>query len=121
MGTVAKVGAARAPTESLVAQAEFSVTDATGRVIVLRRPDVLAEFQIVEVLGDSAQNAAYMGMIMPLLWISSIDGSQVTVPNTKMEVNALIQRLGHDGIGAVFQGVQDQILSKAEAKKKSGE
>lgn len=99
--------AAPSPSQQIVdqAKAEVTVTDAKGRAIVLRKPGVLAQFRIVEMLGASASNQAYMGMVLPLLFIGSIEGEPV-IMNTKRELEALIQRLDEAGISTVHAGVQ---------------
>lgn len=99
------------PSEQLIAKAsaEVVLTDPGGRVIKLRRPGVLAQFRLVEALGDTAQNAVYMGMVMPLIFVAEIDGDTVTPPNTKREVEALIQRLDTEGVNFVAVSVQEQF------------
>jgi hypothetical protein len=97
------------PSAQLVAEAlkETSVTDGRGRMITLKKPGVLAQFQIVKVMGETAKNEVYMAMIMPLLFISDIDGDAVHFPRTELEVDALIQRLDEDGVAAVMLKVQE--------------
>ncbi len=99
------------PSAQLIAKAmqEVTVTDSTGRAIKLRKPGVLAQYRLVEVLGDSARNEVYMGMTMPLIYVSEIDGIAVSQPGTKLQVEALIQRLDEHGIGAVMDGVQEHF------------
>lgn len=99
------------PTEQVIAKAnaEEVVTDPKGRSIKLKKPGVLAQFRLVEALGETAQNAVYMGMVMPLIFVAEIDGDPVFPPNTKREVEALIQRLDTDGVNFVAQTVQDKF------------
>lgn len=99
------------PTEQIIAKAnaEEVVTDPKGRSIKLKKPGVLAQFRLVEALGDTAQNAVYMGMVMPLIFVAEIDGDPVFPPNTKREVEALIQRLDTEGVNFVAQTVQDKF------------
>ena len=88
-------------------QQVVTVTDARGRVFSLKEPDVLAPYRIVQVVGgESAENRVYMNMIMPLLYLSTIDGDAVFTPASKREVDALIQRLGHDGVRVLRAGVE---------------
>lgn len=96
------------PSEQLIKQAsaEVTVTDAGGRVITLKKPGVLAQYRLIEILADSAKNEVYMGMVLPLIYVSAIDGDAVMQPSSKREVEALIQRLDEDGIAAVMEGVQ---------------
>ena len=112
------------PSAQLIAKAmqEVTVTDSAGRAIKLRKPGVLAQYRLVEVLGDSARNDVYRGMVIPLIYVSEIDGTAVPQPSTKLQVEALIQRLDEHGIAAVMDGVnqnfgeQDPEATKAALK-----
>lgn len=113
------------PSEEAVqkAVAEFIVTDSAGRAIKLKKPGVLAQFRLVEVLGESAKNQVYMGMVLPLIYVTAIDELPVFQPTSKLEVEALIQQLDEHGVDAVMQGVQahfgavDPEADKAALKK----
>lgn len=106
----------KTPTEQLVAaQNTFEVKDTRGRAITLKKPGVLAQFRLVEALGDSAQNTVYMGMTFPLLYVSAIDGSPLNPLTNKLQVEALIQRLDEEGIAAVVEGVAEHFGKKTEA------
>jgi hypothetical protein len=110
------------PSEQVVAQAkaEVTITDEQGRSIVLRKPPILAEYRIVEAMGDSAMNAVYHAMVAPLIFVSSINGDEVELPTTKRQIEALIQRLDHDGIKAVNKSVQENWgVKDPEAEKDS--
>jgi hypothetical protein len=112
-----ETGAELAPTPA-VAQ-PVKVTDARGREITLRKPPVLAQFRFVEALGKSAENQSYLAMTMPLIFIGAIDGVAVPTPNTKGEVEALIQRLDEEGLEALMTGVQEHFAVDPSAEKNS--
>lgn len=113
------------PSEQVVAKAaaEVSVTDDRGRVIKLRKPGVVAQFRLVEILGDTAKNEVYMSMVLPIIFVTAIDDDTVSQPSGKREVEALIQRLDEDGLAAVGRGVmehfgkQDPEADRAAVKK----
>lgn len=107
----AKVTLNPTPSAELVAKAqtEQTVTDALGRVIKLRKPGVLAQYRIVDAMGASASNQAYMAMVLPLLFVSAINADPVPPLGTKREVEALIQRLDDEGVAAVMAGVQEHF------------
>jgi len=86
-------------------KSEATVTDAKGREILLKKPGTLAQFRLVEMMGESAKNVVYMNMVLPLIFVASIDGDAVT-KSTKAQIEALIQRLDDEGVEAVVQGVQ---------------
>ncbi|KVQ85573.1 hypothetical protein WK07_04585 [Burkholderia multivorans] len=99
---------AETPSQAVMRQTgqEITITDARGRTIALRKPGVLAQYAIIEAVGgESAKNEVYMGMVLPLIYVASIDGEAVSTPNTKLEVKALIKRLDEDGIEAVIEAV----------------
>ncbi len=99
------------PSEELIAKAaaEQVVEDSTGRIITLRKPGVLAQYRLVELLGDAAKNQVYMGMVLPLLYVTGINDDKLKAPSTKREIEALIQRLDESGIEAVMKGVQEHF------------
>lgn len=99
------------PSEQVVAQAvaEVTVPDARGRTLRLRKPGVLAQFRLIEALGDTAKNEVYVRMVMPLLYLGAIDDDALILMTTKPQIEALIQRLGEEGIAAVIEGVQEHF------------
>lgn len=91
---------------------EIEVIDETGRKINLKKPGILAEFKLVKMLGDTAKNEVYMNMVLPLMYVSSIDGLPVAL-NSEKELEALIQRLDHHGIKAVVEAVMTNFANHA--------
>ena len=108
---VKMIPAIQTPTQEAVAAAQKTVTvkDDRGRAIVLRKPQVLAQYRLVLALEERAKNEVYMGMVLPLIFVGSIDGDPVSPPLRQSDVDALIQRLDEDGINAVMQGVQEHF------------
>jgi hypothetical protein len=83
------------------------VTDGRGRVFTLRKPQVLAQFRLVKMLdAETAQNASYVQMLFPVLFVAAIDGTPQGFPQSEREIEALIARLDDDGLVAVMGGVQ---------------
>ena len=110
------------PTEQAIAKAveAASVTDARGRVMVLKKPGVLAQFRIVEVAGDSAKNEVYMRMILPLIYVTEIAGDPIPLPTNKLQLEALITRLDEEGIDAVNKcAIENWGKSDPEADKQA--
>ena len=99
------------PSDEAVAKAaaDFVIQDANGRSITLKKPGVLAQYRLIEALGDSAKNEVYMAMVLPLIYVVKIDDNDVRSPNTKREVEALIQQLDEVGIEAVVSNVQEKF------------
>lgn len=90
------------PSEQII-QAANAIEHITvgGMTIGLKKPNILQQYRIVEIVGDSAKNEVYMGMINPVLWVCEIDGDPESPPTTKRELESLIQRLGEEGVVAI--------------------
>ena len=103
--------AAAPATQQVMAKAseEHLVEDARKRIITLKRPGVLAQYRLVEMVGESAKNEVYMGMVLPLIFVAAIDNEPVRMPVNRREIDALIERLEEDGIAAVMKGVQEHF------------
>jgi len=103
------------PSEEIVKQArpEFMVTDSSGRVLTLKKPNFLSQTRFMRVIGDETQG--YIGMATMLLFLAAIDGDPVYTPSSMREVEALFQRLDEDGYITLSKGVQDHFKNnKAE-------
>ena len=99
------------PSEQVIAKSlsEIEIVDARGRKLTLKKPGVLAQYRLVEMLGNTAANQTYVGMVLPLIYLSEIDGVSVPQPVSKRELEALIQRLDEDGIEAVSTNVMQSF------------
>jgi hypothetical protein len=94
------------------AQAEVVVTDARGRKITLRKPGVLSQFRLIRVLGaEASANGTYVNMVLPLTFVTAIDGAPQFAAQNEIEIEHLIQQLDEDGILAVMNGVQDNFAA----------
>lgn len=103
------VASAPTPSEQLVAAAlaTVNVTDVQGRVFTLKKPNILAQFRIVEALGELAANSTYMAMVMPLIFVAAIDNDPIPFPTTKRQVEALAQRVDEDGFKVIGEGIRE--------------
>lgn len=101
------------------AVAEVTITDARGRTFTLKRPGVLAQYRLVDMLGESAKNEVYMGMVLPLTYVAAIDGQPEGAPASRRQLDALIQRLDEDGIAAIMVGVQENFGTADPEKDKA--
>jgi hypothetical protein len=99
------------PSEEIIAQVnkQFTVTDAKNRVLSLKKPGPLAQFRLVEALGKLAENKTYLGMTLPILFLSAIDGDPVIPPGSKREIEALVQQLDEEGLEALMRGVEESF------------
>ena len=106
------------PSEQIVRSAneEFSVTDSLGRSIVLKKPGVLAQFDLIEALGDLAKNDVYRMMCIPAIYVVSIDGAIAPPPTNKMQMRALIARLGEEGFVAIREAIKERFPQEDDAE-----
>lgn len=105
---------ASTPSEEVVQRAALSsVIESAGKSIHLKKPGILAQYRVVDIVGaQSAKNEVYMAMVMPILWVTHIDGEEVPPPLNRMELEALIQRLGEDAVNAVVTHVMDHATAQ---------
>lgn len=105
------------PSQQLIAKADSAVVIETpnGFSVTLRKPGVLSQFRLVKMLGDSAKNTTYVSMILPVTFVSHVNGLAVSM-NSEREIEALISRLDEDGIASVMQGVAEHFGSQADAE-----
>lgn len=106
---VATAAESHTPTQTVLrgAAQEFVVTDAGGRQLTLKKPDVLAQFDLIEALGDLAKNDVYRMMCIPAIYVVSIDGIPAPAPSNKVQMRALISRLGEEGFAAIRAGIAE--------------
>lgn len=82
---------------------EESVADSLGRTLTIKEPGVLDESRLARLMGDSSTSIGYMlGYVTPAAMVIAIDGEPLPFPRTELQVDAAIQRLGREGIGAVM-------------------
>jgi hypothetical protein len=113
--TVRRGAGAAPPSEELAkaAAAPVVLTDGSGRKITLVKPSVLAEFRLVKIMGpELAANTTYMQMILPLIYVQSINDEAVPFPQSDRNVEALITRLGEDGIAAVMSAMMKHFAHR---------
>jgi hypothetical protein len=108
---------AETPSQAIVKAANqpHTRTDASGRTIGIRKMQALDRLKMFEVVGpDNAKNEPYLGYAALAFHVASIDGDPVNRPSNKLQLEALIQRLGDDGMNAVGEAVQEMFLPKEE-------
>ena len=79
-----------------------SVQDKAGRVIALRRLGVVEQLRLFKVLGpELAENRAYVGLARVAAAVAALDGIPVPFPAGEAGIEAVLERLGEDGVEAV--------------------
>jgi hypothetical protein len=95
---------AQAPAAQLLAaaQAVSTTTDARGRALTLRRLGALDKLRLFKAAGPAlAQNPAWLGMAALACSVIEIEGVPVPSPVNDGQIEALVARLGDDGLAAV--------------------
>jgi hypothetical protein len=114
--TINHEGHVDTPSKRIISDANKAVaaTDATGRLIGVRKMLPLDRMRMFEVVGsENAKNEPYLGYAALAFHVSSIDGDAVAQPATKRQLEALIQRLGDDGLNAVGKLLEEQFSPEA--------
>lgn len=105
------------PTQQVTRDANFTVEveASDGRKITLRKPGVLAQFKMIEMLGGAAAaNQVFVNMVLPVTFVVAIDGDPVSRITTRTELDALIQRLDEAGIARVMEAVPEHFGAQAD-------
>lgn len=100
------------PTQAIVKAASqtATVTDARGRSIAIRKLGPLDRMKLFEVVGpENSRNEQYVGYAALAFIVSAIDGEPVARPNSKLALEALVQRLDDDGMDAVARHLAEQV------------
>lgn len=107
------------PTEEFIKKTTAEITDSLGRKITVTKPAPLARFRFIEALGKSADIETYVQMMSPLLFVTAIDGDSNIAKSTKLHLEALVNRLGDEGIEAVIKGINEnfaEVVNPTETK-----
>ncbi|MGC8474774.1 MAG: hypothetical protein ACP5NP_00330 [Acetobacteraceae bacterium] len=110
------------PTETVLADAgahtEVVATD--GRRIVLRPIHALDRLRLFKAAGPVlAQNQPWLGMAALAWCVTAIDGVPVPTPANEAQIEALVTRLGDDGIEAIAAALDAQA-DATEARSDAG-
>jgi hypothetical protein len=88
------------------------ITDKAGRKIQLRRVGVLEQLRLFKALGpELSLNDPYMNFAIISASVSMIDGIPLPFPTSEANVEALLEKLGGDGIVAVDAAIPARSLT----------
>ncbi|GAB0115318.1 hypothetical protein [Acidisoma sp. C75] len=75
--------------------------DALGRHLTVRQPHALDQLRLFKAVGPVlAQNQPYLGMAMVACSVIAIDGIPVPPPTSETQIEALVTKLGDEGMRA---------------------
>ena len=81
------------------------VVDELGRKIVLRKPSRIEFGDFLAALGSDSSNEAYLGWMLPCLFVFTIDGEMPVPPENKKNIRAIMNELGDEGHAAALEGI----------------
>lgn len=111
------------PSSRLIAasQQAHSVTDALGRRIGLRRPGALEKLRLLKAAGPGlAQNQPWLNIALYAASVTEIDGVPVPAPASEAQIEALVGRLGDEGLAAVAQALAPEQIGPADIAAEAG-
>lgn len=101
-----------------VAPPKDLVTDSRGRTIQARKVGPLERLRLFKAIGpQNSKNEQYLGYAMLAASCSAIDGDPVHFPTSELQVEAIVTRLGDEGMEAMSQlqllvlGVTDEDMA----------
>ncbi len=97
------------------AQKTVEVTDEIGRLFKIKKPAPVAQLRLIEVLGDLASNQAYMGAILPLICVATIDGHAPPAMSSKIAIESLLEQIGEEGMQAIATGLKQLGVIKEKS------
>lgn len=91
-----------------------------GRALHVRKPSVLAGFQITEAAGPiAAENERWMRMVNPLIYLGGIETNgevrPVPMPQSKDQIESLILELGEPGMDALLLWYMINVITPMQA------
>jgi hypothetical protein len=95
------------------AQTEIKVSDDRGRVLVIRKMNLLGYYMLSKAMGESANNPALMDLATTAASVKRINTTDFAMPSTESDVRLLMQELDFDGLRAAGEGLR-QLHTKAD-------
>lgn len=80
---------------------ERTVTDATGRKLVVREIDVVEQLDLYELAGEQSTNPAWLGTAMTVASVRSIDGTPRPFPTDRQALKGELKLIGQAGLRAI--------------------
>ena len=103
------------PAAALVKAASAEhIVEAAGLRIKLRKPDILAQVGLIRIMGaEDAKNDVLRSMYAPLLYVTEINGDEVSPPDSQVELDILLKRIDEPGLVAIMGAVQEHFGAPA--------
>jgi hypothetical protein len=98
------------PTQKILNEADHKPTiiDKNGRRLLIRRQTALDTLRLFKAAGPVlSQNEPWLAMASLANSVQEIDGVPVPTPTSEAQIEALVERLGEDGLTAVAISVDE--------------
>ena len=105
------------PTQAVVRAAAATVQtdpDALGRTWTVRKMSALDRLRLFKVLGDLAENRMYMGTCALAACVTACDGESVGALTSVLKLEALVDRLGDEGLEVVGKAISEHFGAKSD-------
>ena len=84
----------------------LTATDTRARALTIKPPTALDRLRLFKAVGPVlAENPRYVGYATLAMAVTAIDGVPVPPPANEAQVEALVERLGDDGLVAVGEAL----------------
>jgi hypothetical protein len=110
------------PSEKIVSNPidGMQVTDSSGRVLRLRKPDILDMYDLYSAIGEDTKNVACLMLATKCMYVAAIDGSPVECPKSYAQFRATLKRINEFGLTAVDEALLsfEDVKTEKEAIEK---
>jgi len=94
------------------------VKDKNGRIITLRKPNILDRYDLFSALENDAKNPMCLSFAMTLLHVAKIDGVVFSSPRSIKEFRVALSHLGDEGNEAVMEYINSVGSQMTEQEEK---
>lgn len=108
---------AETPSQTLVKASlqQVDVTDSRGRVLTVRRLGALDRMRLFAAAGaELSKNEQWIGLAALAASCVKIDGDQVPKPVSRLQIEALVERVDDEGFEAIAQAYSESFGVTAE-------
>jgi hypothetical protein len=93
-----------------------TITTADGRVLKLRKLKALDQVRLLRAIGaEQSSNQPYVRIVEAAASIESVDGIPNPIPRTESQIDAMIGRIGDEGLNAVVVKQMRELNATYEA------
>jgi hypothetical protein len=95
------------PTQDVIAAANVTAKVQSGAMsITIRKLLPIDRMRLASAIGpENVKNDLYLAYASLAYYVTEIDGETIPRPKSPREVEAIVQRLGDDGLTAVGEGI----------------